>query len=968
MSENNRQRVSIPIRGLDTSSTDINAPDGAMKELHNLRYSGEAWRNVKPFQVLERVGGSLLANKIFCYFDKEDTEFYIVSQFPVASDINITAYWWDVDGEYTSTTSATLKTGMSRVHIEETQESFAWIELNKKSDDKYIYYTDRDSVPEGIIDWEVVYQHPADDDDIFIARKGYTFYEDAVVDLYRVRIKDGEAVVLSVIAERLPSDVKVSHFGNLLILSSSGTVSYLYWDSEKYEKFEKPNPPILSQSTSLLNSNGLTDGYTDMFIFSEDKSTDHITLVDYDERRFTLPQFKEGCFWGEVCYFAIYQMSDGSRLIPSALCISASEPFYHGGGALKFSQQGYGDRYFSRPEFAVYKQTDGKMSLIIRQVYGTLGDTGCSPFGFAISPYVSVSIPDGVDQNLIKSVQIFSTRVNPIWDINKLLAEIELHPNIPAGPTVLDTDFVKFYADNKLPSQPFYLIKTIPIHNFANGVYSFRLNADILENIEQNIIYEAVDPHDYFFSESKEYNNRLHIFNFEQQLFKGYKEKDMGLDDIGIVGENIVRLKIGLADRYATTDTNANFANGIVSTKILSYPDYRGESIAYKEKGVTIANEIPLIAAEANNVSYAVNYSDMGNVSDFGLDIDKKIKYVKYPALFSSAVKHVSIDGLKSSAKITQNILRASAPSNPLVWPLANSYAIGTEENEIITVNSAAIEMSDSKFGEFPLYAFTKEGIFALQSGTGEVLYGSIVPLNYDRIINPNTLAVNYNIIYITDRGVHALYSNEATLISEKINDAANQPLLDFLKTAKFAYQHKYGEVILFNTDRDTAGLLKHPRAYTFSLGSKVWGTRDWNGGVVARELLNSGDMIEQIENSIILSDLNNEDRAASASFSLVSRPIKFNNQEFKRIETMVARLQASTAVYLDIKIEGSNDLVHWATLRDTTTQTASDINIRRTPCSCRYFRVSVDCTTMSDVAIMGFDFEYYMRFLHRLR
>ena len=82
----------------------------------------------------------------------------------------------------------------------------------------------------------------------------------------------------------------------------------------------------------------------------------------------------------------------------------------------------------------------------------------------------------------------------------------------------------------------------------------------------------------------------------------------------------------------------------------------------------------------------------------------------------------------------------------------------------------------------------------------------------------------------------------------------------------------------------------------------------------------------------------------------------------------MVARLQASPAEYLDIKIEGSNDLVYWVTLRDTTTQTASDINIRRTPCSCRYFRVSVDCTTMSDVAIMGFDFEYYIRFLHRLR
>jgi hypothetical protein len=244
------------------------------------------------------------------------------------------------------------------------------------------------------------------------------------------------------------------------------------------------------------------------------------------------------------------------------------------------------------------------------------------------------------------------------------------------------------------------------------------------------------------------------------------------------------------------------------------------------------------------------------------------------------------------------------------------------------------------------------------------VLYGAIVPLNYDKIINPNTLAVNYNVLYITDRGVHALYSHEATLISEPIIDSANRPLLNFLRTAQMAYQHKYGEVIIFN---EAAKIYHH--AYTFSLGSKVWATRDWHESGEVRRVLNNGKMISQDEyGSIFFYDINNEESPEKSSFRLASRPIKFNTQEFKRIETMVTRLQASTAEYLDIKIEGSNDLVNWATLRDTTTQTASDINIRRTPCSCRYFRVSINCTTKSDVAIMGFDFEYYHRFLHRLR
>lgn len=990
MSENNRQRVSIPIRGLDTSSTDINAPDGAMQELHNLRYSGEAWRNVKPFKVLERVGGSLLANKIFCYFDKEDTEFYIVSQFPVASDVNITAYWWDVDGEYTSTTSATLKAGMSRVHIEETQESFAWIELNKKSDDKYIYYTDRDSVPEGVIDWEVVYQHPADDDDIFIARKGYTFYEEEVVDLYRVRIKDGEAVVLSVIAERLPSDVRIYHLGKMLILLSDREKARYYYrllSDGKYKHFEIPAPPVVRQSTELADRSDQLSGtlYHSLIEPITPERGDgtgrwKVKLYDDTDEIVVLPQHKsDNTFCGEICYFAVYQMADGSLVAPSALNITSSEPFYHGPEGMQYVGWN-GVTKFACPTLS----GDGDIYIETYHQYNVNSAKDVVfPWTFGISPYVKITIPKNIDEELIKAVNIYSTRINPIWDTAALKAlskkRKEYLASKPAGDNDLfwlenGTSAFGLFADNKLPEQPFYLLESIPIRQFASdSTYGKRITAKMFDNIEQKTMYEAVESHTMYASELFEYNSRMHAFqNGETKLFEGYGDSIIEVNDGDQKGECVVELKVDNDIFAARTEMSGSLQGNIVHSKILSYPDYRATYIynntAYKGRNM-------LSPSMQNNFAYDT-WSDFigGSSADFVGDVVDSDPsplaariYVKYSAKFMPADIYVT-PPVAYSALPADNKLRVSAPSNPVVFPLANSYNIGSLENEIIAVNSAAIEMSDSKFGEFPLYAFTKEGIFALQSGQGEVLYGAIVPLNYDRIINPNTLAVNYNILYITDRGVHTLYSNEATLISEAINDAANQPLLDFLRTAKFAYQHKHGEVIFFNTDRDTTGLLKHPRAYTFSLGAKVWGTRDWNGGVVARELLNSGDMIEQTENSIILSDLNNEDRDDAATFRLVSRPIKFNNQEFKRIETMVTRLQASPAEYLDIKIEGSNDLVHWATLRDTTTQTASDVNIRRTPCSCRYFRVSIDCDTVSDVAVMGFDFEYYMRFLHRMR
>ncbi|MBO7236139.1 MAG: hypothetical protein J6V05_06090 [Alistipes sp.] len=45
-----RKRIGVPISGLDTSTPDHSVEDGKCANLHNLRYTGGAWRNVKEFE------------------------------------------------------------------------------------------------------------------------------------------------------------------------------------------------------------------------------------------------------------------------------------------------------------------------------------------------------------------------------------------------------------------------------------------------------------------------------------------------------------------------------------------------------------------------------------------------------------------------------------------------------------------------------------------------------------------------------------------------------------------------------------------------------------------------------------------------------------------------------------------------------------------------------------------------------
>ena len=44
-----RKRIAVPILGNDTSTPDHSVADGMCKTLNNLRYTGQAWRNVQEF-------------------------------------------------------------------------------------------------------------------------------------------------------------------------------------------------------------------------------------------------------------------------------------------------------------------------------------------------------------------------------------------------------------------------------------------------------------------------------------------------------------------------------------------------------------------------------------------------------------------------------------------------------------------------------------------------------------------------------------------------------------------------------------------------------------------------------------------------------------------------------------------------------------------------------------------------------
>ena len=300
------------------------------------------------------------------------------------------------------------------------------------------------------------------------------------------------------------------------------------------------------------------------------------------------------------------------------------------------------------------------------------------------------------------------------------------------------------------------------------------------------------------------------------------------------------------------------------------------------------------------------------------------------------------------------NRIQVSETNNPLVNPFERSYRIGSLSNEIIAINSAAIEMSDSKFGEFPVYVFTKEGIFAMQSGK-ETLYSAIIPINYDVIINPNTLAVNGAVLYFTDKGLHALTNQGAKLLSAPMHTAENR-IPEWMYTTQMVYLPEWNEVLC--TD------LPNRKAYVFSLDNNVWSTRDIPEGYILNndELVSTDDMIYNLRNE-------KEQGSDGVGISLSTRPIKLGSMELKRAETIIVRFECDTEQTLNVKVEGSIDTQNWGDLRKLEgVQTNKDILIRRTPCSVKYLRFTIEGNVTDDIRILAFEVEYYERMRHRMR
>ena len=102
------------------------------------------------------------------------------------------------------------------------------------------------------------------------------------------------------------------------------------------------------------------------------------------------------------------------------------------------------------------------------------------------------------------------------------------------------------------------------------------------------------------------------------------------------------------------------------------------------------------------------------------------------------------------------NKLYTSNVNNPWFFELKNIKSIGY--GRILGLRSAAKAMSTAQFGQFPLYAFTDEGVCALEVNKDDGSFMPSQPFTRDVCRNPDSITqLDSAVLFATDRGIMLL-------------------------------------------------------------------------------------------------------------------------------------------------------------------------------------------------------------------
>lgn len=494
-------------------------------------------------------------------------------------------------------------------------------------------------------------------------------------------------------------------------------------------------------------------------------------------------------------------------------------------------------------------------------------------------------------------------------------------------------------------------------------------------------------------SSSYEYNNRLNVILEKEQIKNActsLRKQNPVINEIATYGNNIIEnayveiyengqrvyVEIPVDDNSMTLRDVCifSFPNNNAKRLIVSVLDDDGSSVVKKQ---VLLNPHAFL-----NLSYAFNDFKMLDFRDF----EDEILF-----LYNDTIEY-------------GNIIRLSDVNNP--FRFSEEYTVSLPVSNIYALSTAAKALSQGQFGQYPLYAFTSDGIWALElTSTGT--YSARQPISRDVVINPDSITqLDSAVLFATQRGIMLLSGSEVTCISDILNtedvfDITDMPKLDglmelynnlslilgetpdlggkiepgegergeigvsliqkkdikvqsfsdYTKDCRMLYDYPHQHLIVYNPD------IRY--AYVYSFKSQLWGMMLSK----LRENVNSYPEALAMTNDNKLVDFS-QYGTDNNNILLITRPFKMEQPDVhKTISTIIQRGNLNDRNVTQI-LYASNDTHNWVVVWSSNDVKMS--GFRGTPY--KYYRLAIVRHLNKSESLRGFTVQYEHRLTNRLR
>lgn len=523
----------------------------------------------------------------------------------------------------------------------------------------------------------------------------------------------------------------------------------------------------------------------------------------------------------------------------------------------------------------------------------------------------------------------------------------------------------------------FYLLESVNINSLTTDRQILAIEQDYLTSLRaREVMTDDYDSHDLLKPKySFTYNSRLNIANLQKDLFVGWN-----------------------------VDTMTAYTNEGGNTTWKAYVHIRqdGKEIVMQSADVQVDASRPvLMLYYPNTNAYKITLYHSSQYKEYPLDAHDFLNGAFYYRGWYEATTRVFDPGEEPepTADITVNMpnkVYTSEVNNPFNFPVLGINTVGV--GEIMGMAAATRALSEGQFGQFPMYVFSTEGVWVLEtSSTGTYLAAK--PVTRDVCVNTKSItSIDTAVLFAAKRGIMLLSGSNTQCISDSLDveqvfdisqlpasvevlsaagvsaeAVALKPFKEFVRYCRMLYDYTNQRIIVYEPWQ--LNVLTHDEAkyaYVYNLKSHKWSmiASSIHDGInsypecLAQTSDGLADFSDLKHTTTVTIDGQTETVLTNVNGLIVTRPLKLDYpNNLKTIRTIIQRGLFESG-HVKSVLYGSRDLLHWYLIGSSV-----DHNLRGisgTPY--KYFRLALPMMLTDMEHLYGCTIEYEVKETNRLR